>query len=269
MIRFLGVQFPRVRCLVSRGGHRKAPAPLSALPASLSAAWAVGGTQEEAFSAVCKPDFPQPPGQRQRKEKYAKSVLHPKLAISGRGRRAEATSDQSRAKRLHYANSYRGFPRPASPHCVRRVHCGSAPFLLHRARCIFFSVRRLESPQRPSEAVSVGSGGARERVQFSPLAETETSGLCDGAMGVHSVRQSGTSPVPPPGGGVLSSPRRARIPSFRVGRGFPVRPAGVASSPPAGARTPLLAWTGPLPPAQQSITPRPAAEKGGAFPLGI
>ena len=36
-------------------------------------------------------------------------------------------------------------------------------------------------PPKPSEAVSVGKGGAREREQFSPSAETERSGLCDDA----------------------------------------------------------------------------------------
>ena len=36
-------------------------------------------------------------------------------------------------------------------------------------------------PPKPSEAVSVGKGGARERAQFSPRVETEHSGLCDDA----------------------------------------------------------------------------------------
>ena len=35
--------------------------------------------------------------------------------------------------------------------------------------------------QKPRDAVSVGNGGAREREQFSPSAETERSGLCDDA----------------------------------------------------------------------------------------
>ena len=37
-------------------------------------------------------------------------------------------------------------------------------------------------PPKPNEVVSVGSEGAREHPQFSPQAETEGSGLCDGAM---------------------------------------------------------------------------------------
>ncbi len=39
-------------------------------------------------------------------------------------------------------------------------------------------------PLEPSGAVPVGRGGARERAQFSPQAETELSGLCDGELGI-------------------------------------------------------------------------------------
>ena len=49
------------------------------------------------------------------------------------------------------------------------------------------------SPSKPSVAGSMGKGGARERVQFSPQAETELSGLCDdadvGGRVVHLSRQ--------------------------------------------------------------------------------
>ena len=37
------------------------------------------------------------------------------------------------------------------------------------------------SPQKRSSAF-VGEGGARERAEFSPKAETEQSGLCDDAV---------------------------------------------------------------------------------------
>ena len=36
---------------------------------------------------------------------------------------------------------------------------------------------------KPSEAGSVGRGGAREQTQFSPSAETKFSGLCDDESG--------------------------------------------------------------------------------------
>ena len=45
-----------------------------------------------------------------------------------------------------------------------------------RVRPVFFSARRKGPPPRPR---AVGRGGARERAQFSPQAETELSGLCD------------------------------------------------------------------------------------------
>ena len=45
-------------------------------------------------------------------------------------------------------------------------------------------------PSKPSEAGSMGKGGARERTQFSPEAETEWSGLCDDA-GQRPLRLSG------------------------------------------------------------------------------
>ncbi len=49
-----------------------------------------GGRGPQAIAR--EPIPPQPPGQRQRKEEYTKSVLHPKFAIPGRGRRAFNTA---------------------------------------------------------------------------------------------------------------------------------------------------------------------------------
>ena len=46
-------------------------------------------------------------------------------------------------------------------------------------------------PREPSRAAAgrVGKAGARERAQFSPQAETEASGLCDGAAQANQVPQ--------------------------------------------------------------------------------
>ena len=44
----------------------------------------------------------------------------------------------------------------------------------------------------PAAPRAVGKGGARERVQFSPQAETELSGLCDDVMGAY---PCGNSPL--------------------------------------------------------------------------
>jgi len=53
---------------------------------------------------------------------------------------------------------------------------------------------RLGFPSKPSEAGLMGEGGARERTQFSPKAETELSGLCDDAGGL--VNQVGSVNYP-------------------------------------------------------------------------
>ena len=62
------------------------------------------------------------------------------------------------------------------------------------------------APWKPSEAGSMGEGGARERTQFSPQAGTEWSGLCDdvvtppasggvpGSMGSYPITDTSTSP---------------------------------------------------------------------------
>src|SRR5699024_471424 len=63
-------------------------------------------------------------------------------------------------------------------------HCTGARlkrfFLLDRPRPVLFLSRTKGAPAAPC---AVGKGGARERAQFSPQAETELSGLCDDAMG--------------------------------------------------------------------------------------
>ena len=57
----------------------------------------------------------------------------------------------------------------------------------------------------PTAPRAVGRGGARERAQFSPQAETELSGLCDddngGRILAGQAPLAGASPPwPPPGG---------------------------------------------------------------------
>ena len=61
----------------------------------------------------------------------------------------------------------------------------------------------------PAALRAVGRGGARERAQFSPQAETELSGLCDDAMGGASRWTSplaGARPPRPPDGGPPINP---------------------------------------------------------------
>ena len=50
-------------------------------------------------------------------------------------------------------------------------------------------------PWKPSEAGSMGEGGARERTQFSPQAGTEWSGLCDDAVTPPATGGTGSYPI--------------------------------------------------------------------------
>ena len=61
----------------------------------------------------------------------------------------------------------------AEGHCTAARH---TLFSLDRARPISLLARPKGAPAAPR---AVGRGGARERAQFSPQAETELSGLCD------------------------------------------------------------------------------------------
>ncbi len=55
----------------------------------------------------------------------------------------------------------------------------------HATHARYMKIGGFSGPQsKPSEAGSIGKGGARERAQFSPQAETEQSGLCDDAGAV-------------------------------------------------------------------------------------
>ena len=55
----------------------------------------------------------------------------------------------------------------------------------HATHARYMKIGGFSRPQsKPSEAGSIGKGGARERAQFSPQAETELSGLCDDAGAV-------------------------------------------------------------------------------------
>ena len=73
-----------------------------------------------------------------------------------------------------------------------------ALFLFHRARRILFLAQPKGAPAAPR---AVGRGGARERAQFSPQAETELSGLCDDDNGGRTpvgTAPGGRSPISPP-----------------------------------------------------------------------
>ena len=68
------------------------------------------------------------------------------------------------------------FPRRRQEVRIYADRPAEALFLFHRARRIFCLMFLCGAPAAPR---AVGGGGARERAQFSPQAETEHSGLCD------------------------------------------------------------------------------------------
>ena len=97
----------------------------------------------------------------------------------------------------------------------------SAPkrlFLFHRARRILFLGKTKRAPAAPR---AVGRGGAGERAQFSPQAETELSGLCDDDNGGRIPRgngpQAGASLPRPPDGGPHSYVRLITAPTVLPG----------------------------------------------------
>ena len=94
------------------------------------------------------------------------------------------------------------FPRRRQEVCACADRPAETFFLFHRARRIFFLMSLCGAPAAPR---AVGRGGARERAQFSPQAETELSGLCDDDNGGRiphgqcPLREQ-IPPRPPPGG---------------------------------------------------------------------
>ena len=122
--------------------------------------------------------------------------------------RAEREADQMRpCTPLTFApapreSAFKPVPHPAAPvgrsSQTRRHHLSSTPvqqlctdvqscdqkrFFSYTGRGAFsFGARPKGAPAAPR---AVGRGGARERAQFSPQAETELSRLCDDAMGAH------------------------------------------------------------------------------------
>ena len=113
------------------------------------------------------------------KEKLVKCVLAPRRRRHPR--RGNPPSSPHRTP-PRPSGSYRNPAGTISrrlPYSAEVRRCRSAPkrlFLFHRARRILFLGKTKRAPAAPC---AVGRGGAGERAQFSPQAETELSGLCD------------------------------------------------------------------------------------------
>ena len=155
--------------------------------------------------------------QRQRKEKLVNATTTPMASVpSATGRQSQESQKRIACPK---ARQNRRLHRYADPRAREGPLHRSAPkrfFLLDRPRPVLFLSRTKGAPAAPC---AVGKGGARERAQFSPQAETELSGLCDDAMGgappwerppggasipLAAVRRPAFSP-PPRAGGLLKS----------------------------------------------------------------
>ena len=135
---------------------------------------------------------PRPPGQRvakrnARKEEQTKCVLAPRPKTHHPPRDGsidlaeEHSVPEGRAKSA--LAPIRRPPSRAEGHCTG---ARTSAFFSSTGRGAFSFWARPKGA--PAALRAVGRGGARERAQFSPQAETELSGLCDDAMG-------GASPV--------------------------------------------------------------------------
>ena len=120
-------------------------------------------------------------------------------------RHGTAVTNLQKGKACPKAGQNRRLHRSADPRRAEartRRSASKRSFLLDRARPVSLLARPKGAPAAPR---AVGRGGARERAQFSPQAETELSGLCDDDNGGRIPRGSGPlreqkSPWPPDGG---------------------------------------------------------------------
>ena len=123
---------------------------------------------------------------------------------------------------------------PYSAEARRRRSAAKSVFFSYTERGAFsFGARPKGAPAAPR---AVGRGGARERAQFSPQAETELSGLCDDDNGGRIPRGSG------PCGSRIPRGRRAAAQPVSVEsppQRFPAGPAQAGGGLPRGGNQPL------------------------------
>ena len=104
---------------------------------------------------------PRPKTYPRRGNQPPKSLRHPAAPVS----------------RLPKTRRHPLTPTPVQQLCTHVQSCGQSGFFSYTGRGAFsFGARPKGAPAAPR---AVGRGGARERAQFSPQAETELSGLCD------------------------------------------------------------------------------------------
>ncbi len=130
---------------------------------------------------------PRPKTYPRRGNQPPKSLRHPAAPVS----------------RLPKTRRHPLTPTPVQQLCTNVQSCCQKRFFSYTGRGAFsFGARPKGAPAAPR---AVGRGGARERAQFSPQAETELSGLCDDdnggriPAGQAPLREQ-NPPRPPPGG---------------------------------------------------------------------
>ena len=142
---------------------------------------ASGSEKRSRDNAMTTPTTSAPSATGRQSQKSQKMIACPK---AGQNRRLHRSADPRRAE------------------ARTRRSASKRSFLLDRARPVSLLARPKGAPAAPR---AVGRGGARERAQFSPQAETELSGLCDDDNGGRIPRGSGPlweqNPPRPPGGG--------------------------------------------------------------------
>ena len=145
----------------------------------------------------------------------------------GKSQKAQACPKAGQNRSRHRSVSAEG-------HCTAARH---TLFSLDRARPISLLARPKGAPAAPR---AVGRGGARERAQFSPQAETELSGLCDDDNGGRIPRGSGPlreqNPPWPPFGGPNHLRAVDRRPYIPPGSSSAIEspPAEASLTPPVG-----------------------------------
>ena len=177
------------------------PLPSSTRPARSEAECAKGGT-----SGTLVTEILGAPQRETGKEELVKSLLAPRpKAHPRRGNQPPnlcVTPPRPSAVCRKHAGTLSRRP-PYSAEARRRRSAAKSVFFSYTGRGAFsFGARPKGAPAAPR---AVGRGGARERAQFSPQAETELSGLCDDDNGGRIPRGSGplrerNLPRPPGGG---------------------------------------------------------------------
>ena len=116
---------------------------------------ASGSEKRSRDNAITTPTTSAPSATGRQSQKSQKMIACPK---AGQNRRLHRSADPRRAE------------------ARTRRSASKRSFLLDRARPVSLLARPKGAPAAPR---AVGRGGAGERAQFSPQAETELSGLCD------------------------------------------------------------------------------------------